>query len=393
MLDAASRDPVVLVVDDEPANQRALRRALIEECGVRTAGSGAEALEVLERHPIALAVVDQRMPGMTGIDLLREIVARHPRVIRVVLTGYIDVETLTDAINQGHVYHFLTKPWEVAQLRQVVRRGLERHAADAERARLLAELERACERVRREAEQKSRLLALTTHELGTPVHLLLNSLELIEDSAVAESSRVWMDTARRASHWLARSVVQIDDATRFRERPLRLRVEQVEVAPLLADLIVRLRERMAGRRLSVEARCGADCGTVAADARWVRQAVWNLLTNAVRFTPDGGAVCLESLPAAGEIVVAVADTGVGIAPTEIEEIFEPFSAATGDPLLHGSGLLAFGARGLGLGLALVRRVAHAHGGSVEVSSAVGSGSRFALRLPRRGPAAEILSAG
>src|SRR6185503_2098382 len=114
--------PLVLVVDDEPANQRAVRRALIDECGVRTAGGGAEALEVLERHPIALAVVDQRMPGMTGMDLLREIVARHPGVIRVVLTGYIDVETLTDAINQGHVYHFLTKPWEAAQLRQVVRR-------------------------------------------------------------------------------------------------------------------------------------------------------------------------------------------------------------------------------------------------------------------------------
>src|SRR5262249_24992178 len=155
----------------------------------------------------------------------------------VVLTGYIDVETLTEAINRGAVYHFLAKPWDAAELRQVVRRGLERHAADAERARLLADLERACERVRREAEQKGRLLALTAHELGTPVHLLVNSLALIDESAVPDSSRGWLDTARRATDWLTRSVVQLVDVSRFGAEPVRLRPEHVEIGPLVGDLV------------------------------------------------------------------------------------------------------------------------------------------------------------
>jgi len=179
-------------------------------------------------------------------------------------------------------------------------------------------------------------------------------------------------------------VVQIDGAARFGERALRLRIEEVGLEGILAGLVAELRSRAVDRRLSVQWNGEAGGGALAADARWVRQAVWNLLTNAVRFTPDGGSIQVESLAGADDVGIAVSDTGIGIAASELESIFEPFSAATGDPLLHGSGLFTFGARGLGLGLALVRRVAEAHRGRVEVASAVGLGSRFVLWLPRAG---------
>jgi len=84
----------------------------------------------------------------------------------------------------------------------------------------------------------------------------------------------------------------------------------------------------------------------------------------------------------GWVEIAVSDSGIGIAPEHIGEAFEPFSAAGGDPLLHGSGRFAFGARGLGLGLAMVKGIAEAHGGSVTADSAPGQGSCFTLRLPR-----------
>src|SRR6185369_8772672 len=138
-------DELVLAVDDEPVNQRAIRRTLSEDCRVLTAGGGAEALELMARHPVALVIADQRMPGMSGAELLAEIVERHPNVIRIVLTGYTDVDTLLDTINRGHIYHFLSKPWDARELRQVVRRGLDRFNANAERGRLLAELQATCE--------------------------------------------------------------------------------------------------------------------------------------------------------------------------------------------------------------------------------------------------------
>ena len=147
----------ILVVDDEPASVRAVARVLGDEHRVLTATSADAGLELLGAEEVALTVVDQRMPGMSGTELLAYCAAHRPHIIRVLLTGYTDIETLLEAINAGHVYYYLTKPWEPQELRLVVRRGLERYDVEADRRRLLGELERALARVRREAEQKGRL--------------------------------------------------------------------------------------------------------------------------------------------------------------------------------------------------------------------------------------------
>jgi signal transduction histidine kinase len=370
----------VLAVDDEPANQRAVTRALAEDCRVLTAGSGSEALALMEREAVALVIADQRMPGMTGAEFLAETVERFPAVVRIVLTGYTDVETLTAAINTGHVYHFLGKPWDARELRQVVRRGLERGAAAAERVRLLDELRVACARAQREAEQKSRLLALAAHELGTPLHILLNTLELLRDGSLPACARPWLDMAQRAAEWLARGAAQLHTASRIGAQRLLVQPRAVALAPLLEAAVEEIRWPARDRALDIAV--APPCAVAAsADPHWLRHALASLLSNAVRFTPDGGAVRVSARREGEWTLITVADGGIGIAPERLADIFEPFSAAGGDVLLHGSGGLQFGARGLGLGLATVQGIAAAHGGVVEVESAEGLGSRFTLRLP------------
>jgi len=372
----------VLAVDDEPANQRAVRRTLGEDCRVLTAGSGQEALALMACEPVALVIADQRMPGMSGGEFLAETVTRFPAVIRVVLTGYPDVDTLLDAINRGHVYHFLGKPWDARELRQVVRRGLERFQAAAERLRLLDDLRTSCARAEREAEQKSRLLALTAHELGTPLHILINALALLREDATAVAAMGWIGTAERAAEWLVHGVTQLHDAARIGARRVPLCPEAVDLAALCAAEVAALCARATARRLDIAIGLDSPAPVIRADPRWLRQALAALLSNAVRFTPDGGTIRVTVGEADGWAVVAVADSGIGIAPAHRAELFEPFSAAGGDPLLHGSGRLAFGARGLGLGLAMVKQIVEAHGGAIGVDSEPGHGSRFTLRLPR-----------
>jgi signal transduction histidine kinase len=374
-------EQIVLTVDDEPANQRAVSRALSGDCRVLAASSGGEALEVMAREPVALVISDQRMPGMSGAAFLAETVERHPQVIRIALTGYTDVDTLLEVINRGHVFHFLGKPWQVSELRQVVRHGLERFAAAAERLQLLDDLRIACARAQREAEQKTRLLALTAHELGTPLHILLNVIELLRDAGVAETAREWIDAGERAVEWLARGVAQMRDAARICERRFPLRVEAVEVGALLAAAVAELRAAAGARVLDIDLEPDSTSFVVSADPRWLRQAVGALLSNAVRFTPDGGRVRVRSRCDAAWGEIEVADSGIGIAAVHLAEAFEPFSSAGGDLLLHGSGRYAFGARGLGLGLAMVKGIAEAHGGTVGAESTPELGSRFIVRLP------------
>jgi DNA-binding NtrC family response regulator len=119
----------MLIVDDEPANLRTLARLFREDYEVLTAESGDEALALLGQHDVALLITDQRMPGMTGIELLKKTVPMRPRMVRIVLTGYTDVDALVEAINCGHVYRYVAKPWDNEELRLTVKRGLEHYEA------------------------------------------------------------------------------------------------------------------------------------------------------------------------------------------------------------------------------------------------------------------------
>jgi len=117
----------ILIVDDEPANLRLLERLFRRDFEVLTAISGLEALELLGQHDMALLITDQRMPGMTGIELLKNTVALRPHMVRIILTGYTDMSALVEAINCGHVYKYVTKPWNNDELRLTVERALEHY--------------------------------------------------------------------------------------------------------------------------------------------------------------------------------------------------------------------------------------------------------------------------
>ncbi|MFN2595979.1 MAG: response regulator [Pyrinomonadaceae bacterium] len=119
----------IMIVDDEPANLRLLERLFRRDYQVLLASSGEEALKMLAVHDVALLVTDQRMPGMTGIELLKRTAEFRPQMVRVILTGYTDVGALVEAINCGQVYKYVTKPWDNDALRLVVERALEHYEA------------------------------------------------------------------------------------------------------------------------------------------------------------------------------------------------------------------------------------------------------------------------
>jgi CheY-like chemotaxis protein len=134
----------ILVVDDEEAILETMTFTFEDDYDVLTSTSPREALALVDRSaPVAVVISDQRMPEMTGVELLAAIYARHPNTVRIILTGFADMDATIGAINAGHVYAYVTKPWEPDQLKQVVRRGVEHHQLACENERLLGELRRA----------------------------------------------------------------------------------------------------------------------------------------------------------------------------------------------------------------------------------------------------------
>lgn len=129
----------ILIVDDEPVNLRTLSRLLRANYEVVTAESGNEALKRLQQHNVALLISDQRMPGMTGIELMKRTVTLRPQMVKILLTGYTDVDALIESINCGLVYRYLTKPWNNDDLKLTVARALEHYEATKSKHLLLME--------------------------------------------------------------------------------------------------------------------------------------------------------------------------------------------------------------------------------------------------------------
>jgi two-component system response regulator HupR/HoxA len=141
----------VLVVDDEPRVLDALEAILAAEFRILRAEGGAAALPLLASEDVAVMISDYRMPGMTGVELCRRAQEVAPEALRIILTAYTDVDSLMEAINTGHIWHFVPKPWDPAELLVVVRRAAERWRLERENARLRDELELAYNALRRDA--------------------------------------------------------------------------------------------------------------------------------------------------------------------------------------------------------------------------------------------------
>ncbi|MEE2674063.1 MAG: response regulator [Myxococcota bacterium] len=137
----APNPPRILIVDDEEAILETMSFTFMDLYETFTSSSASEALKMLdENSPIACVITDQRMPGLTGVEFLAEASRRHPDTVRIMLTGFADVEATIQAINDGHVYAYVTKPWEPDELKQTVKRAVEHNQLATENSRLVAQL-------------------------------------------------------------------------------------------------------------------------------------------------------------------------------------------------------------------------------------------------------------
>lgn len=231
----------------------------------------------------------------------------------------------------------------------------------------------------REAERlKSEFLANMAHELRTPLNAVIGFAALLHEERagpVNEVQRAYLADVLTSSRQLLRLINDLVDLAKVDSGKLQLRPEVFELQPAIRDVCAILRGIAAEKRIQVDVSVDATIGTVTLDPVRTRQILYNLVSNALKFTPGGGSVSIVVTPGAADTVrIDVTDTGVGIRPEDLHRLFVEFQRLDG-----GAPLAPAGA---GLGLALTRGLVAAQGGTLSVESALGTGSRFTVVLPR-----------
>jgi PAS domain S-box-containing protein len=255
----------------------------------------------------------------------------------------------------------------------------DRMVAEADRERLLAEAQRARVDLERASRIKDEFLATLSHELRTPLNAVIGWTRILRSRDLDPSTMHGLDVVARNAAAQARLIDDLLDVSRIITGKMTLNMEPVDLSQIASSAIETLRPAAEARGVHFDVRIGADVASISGDPQRLQQVLWNLMSNAVKFTDAGGSVTLSIDREPGAVVIAVMDTGIGIAADILPHIFDRFTQ--GDT----SATRAY--PGLGLGLAIVRHVVELHGGTVSADSAgPGLGATIRIALPAPGPA-------
>ena len=223
---------------------------------------------------------------------------------------------------------------------------------------------------------KSEFIANVSYELRTPLNAIIGFAEILTNQYFGPLSQRQLDYSTGildSSHRLMSLINDILDLATIEAGYMTLETEQIDVREMLDAVMTLTRERARNRDLALTMTCEDQIGAIEADDRRLKQAMFNLISNAIKFTPAGGSVYLEADSDNGDLVLSVRDTGIGIAAADHDRVFEKFERA--NPQARDAGA--------GLGLSLVKSLIELHGGTVTIDSTPGAGTTISCRLPAR----------
>jgi signal transduction histidine kinase len=382
----------VLFVDDEDDIIMALKRELRSEPYTRLfAKSGNEAAAIIADQSVQVVVTDMRMPEMTGLELLQFVETHHPQVIRIVLSAWSDADTIVGAVNKGHVFQYIIKPWDDRALKITIQQALDNYILKQEKRVLLDKLEEQNRLLEQRIEQRTQqVLKMSSqaeigkhasqivHNLNNPLHALGGALALA-DLMMTQDERCDLTKvaakialARNSAADLQRIISSIlqhaRDETRFQTATINLNAI-IEQELTFFDLNPFFR-----KEIEKEIHLAENLPAVLGNAVQVKQIIDNLISNAVDAMEHSPIkrLTIRTIPGNGKVVIEVSDTGEGIAQQDLPYIFAP-DFTTKPP-----------GKGTGLGLASVMAMVEAYSGKIQVHSQKDKGTDFIVRLPAYG---------
>ncbi len=357
----------VVVIDDEES-MRDSCRMILEKDGflTATAEDGEKGLKKVKEMKPDIALVDLKMPGIGGLDVIEKIIEISPDTVPIVITGYATVESAVEAMKKG-AYDFLPKPFTPEQLRVIIKRGLEK-----------IKLSREAESLRKEKKLiEENFITMVSHQLRSPLVAIAQYFEVMLSGSVGEMSKEHKDMLSKARNRVEGLLNLINDwldAARIDKGQLVEKFKPVSLHDLLKKQIEFLQPLAEKNKISLEIDPPKGKNTIIGDEETLEQAFANLLNNAVNYNKPNGSVRISFREKDECIITDIKDTGVGIEEKHIPQLFNQFFRVNRNEGKQG--------KGSGLGLSISKKIIDAHSGTIDISSTPGKGSTFSVSLPK-----------
>jgi two-component system, sensor histidine kinase and response regulator len=371
---AADQIPDTIVVVDDDYVMRLACRQILAKMGFRVEvfEDGSKGLEGIARLKPALVVADLKMPGISGMDVVRRVHEIDPEIVILVITGYATISTAVEAMKHG-AYDFLPKPFSPDELRLVVNRGLERRR-----------LVRASRRHAIERELlRRRFVTFVSHQLQTPlvaIHQYLDVLCRLEGTPDAEAKRgTWMERCMRRTEEMQQLIRDWLTLAEVESGVLLQRREPVDVNAVAAEVLQTYEQLAKSRGVTLSAVLAPDGCSVRGERSGLVVVMDNLVVNAIKYNRPAGSVTVTTEAGGGEVTISVTDTGLGIPVADLPFLFDEFYRVQRPEARTA---------GTGLGLPICKRIVSELGGTIHVESTEDAGSAFIVRLPCGGATAD-----
>jgi signal transduction histidine kinase len=366
----------LLIIDDRPQDRFLAKRALIAEFPdliLIEAGDRSGFDAAIEDSTYDAIVTDYQLRWSDGLQILAEIRHRGLDTPVVMFTHTGSEEVAAAGLRAGLADYIIKTPTHYGRLAHALRIAIT-NATTVRSERAARAGEREALRTAEEAMRlKDEFLATLSHELRTPLNAISGWLQVIKCQPVPDSMSRGLTAIERNAGLLTRLIADLVDVSRIVSGSLTLQVQPTDVKRMVEVVLDSLRPVVESKRLSVTIDAAEELEPAAVDPDRFQQMVWNLLSNAAKFTPPDGRISVRTGQVGSMIELSIADTGPGIRAGFLARIFDRFSQQdAGMAREHG---------GLGLGLAIVRHLSEMHGGSVSVTSTEGQGATFCLRVP------------
>lgn len=352
----------VLYIDDERHNLYAFRAAFRTDYDIYLAEGGEEARQILAEKTIPIIIADQRMPKETGIEFFESIKESQPYAMRILLTGYTDIQAVISAVNLGNIYRYLQKPWREEEIRQAIESAYEIYDSRIQLISKNTELEKAYSEL-------DKFVYSASHDMRSPLMSILGVVRLAKMEEHSANSLQYFDM-------IESSVLRLDEFIKniigyYKNNRIDLSLETIGLQDMIEGSVAALPESQHSE-WKIEIHQSAP---LVSDRLKLEIILHNLLSNAIKFKQAGkvAEVSISANVDAHWVDIWIKDNGIGISPEDYEKIFRMFYRATNrNP-------------GSGIGLYVTKDAVVRLNGNISVQSSPQEGSTFHIRFPNRQP--------